>query len=110
MGKHKGVINGALDIILGTIKLFSSLLTGDWTGVWDAIKQILSGAWEFIWNFIQIWGVGKVLGIIGKIGSKMKGLFGEAWDGVKKVFSDMFEGIFKSSGDTLTVIKEVFEK
>ncbi|WP_255289104.1 phage tail tape measure protein [Bacillus cereus] len=109
-GNIKGVINGALDIILGTIKLFSSLLTGDWTGVWDAIKQILSGAWEFIWNFIQIWGVGKVLGIIGKIGSKMKGLFGEAWEGVKKVFSDMFEGIFKSSGDTLTVIKEVFGK
>ncbi|OLR83680.1 phage tail tape measure protein [Bacillus sp. MB366] len=109
-GNIKGVINGALDIILGTIKLFSSLLTGDWTGVWDAIKQILSGAWEFIWNFIQIWGVGKVLGIIGKIGSKMKGLFGEAWEGVKKVFSDMFEGIFKSSGDTLIVIKEVFGK
>lgn len=109
-GNIKGVINGALDIILGTIKLFSSLLTGDWTGVWDAIKQILSGAWEFIWNFIQIWGVGKVLGIIGKIGSKMKGLFGEAWEGIKKVFSDMFEGIFKSSGDTLTVIKEVFGK
>lgn len=109
-GNIKGVINGALDIILGTIKLFSSLLTGDWTGVWEAIKQILSGAWEFIWNFIQIWGVGKVLGIIGKIGSKMKGLFGEAWEGVKKVFSDMFEGIFKSSGDTLTVIKEVFGK
>ncbi|MGE0977906.1 phage tail tape measure protein [Bacillus cereus] len=109
-GNIKGVINGALDIILGTIKLFSSLLTGDWTSVWDAIKQILSGAWEFIWNFIQIWGVGKVLGIIGKIGSKMKGLFGEAWEGVKKVFSDMFEGIFKSSGDTLTVIKEVFGK
>lgn len=109
-GNIKGVINGALDIILGTIKLFSSLLTGDWTGVWDAIKQILSGAWEFIWNFIQIWGVGKVLGIIGKIGSKMKGLFGEAWEGVKKVFSDMFEGVFKSSGDTLTVIKEVFGK
>lgn len=109
-GNIKGVISGALDIILGTIKLFSSLLTGDWTGVWDAIKQILSGAWEFIWNFIQIWGVGKVLGIIGKIGSKMKGLFGEAWEGVKKVFSDMFEGIFKSSGDTLTVIKEVFGK
>ncbi|WP_227255730.1 phage tail tape measure protein [Bacillus thuringiensis] len=109
-GNIKGVINGALDIILGTIKLFSSLLTGDWTGVWDAIKQILSGAWEFIWNFIQIWGVGKVLGIIGKIGRKMKGLFGEAWEGVKKVFSDMFEGIFKSSGDTLTVIKEVFGK
>lgn len=109
-GNIKGVINGALDIILGTIKLFSSLLTGDWTGVWDAIKQILSGAWEFIWNFIQIWGVGKVLGIIGKIGSKMKGLFGEAWEGVKKVFSDMFDGIFKSSGDTLTVIKETFGK
>ncbi|MEF8680995.1 UNVERIFIED_CONTAM: phage tail tape measure protein [Bacillus cereus] len=109
-GNIKGVISGALDIILGTIKLFSSLLTGDWNGVWEAIKQILSGAWEFIWNFIQIWGVGKVLGIIGKIGSKMKGLFGEAWEGVKKVFSVMFEGIFKSSGDTLTVIKEVFGK
>ena len=65
-GNIKGVINGALDIILGTIKLFSSLLTGDWTGVWDAIKQILSGAWEFIWNFIQIWGVGRYLASLAK--------------------------------------------
>ncbi|EOQ18662.1 phage tail tape measure protein [Bacillus cereus] len=106
----KGVINGALDIIMGTIKVFSSLLTGDWKGVWEGMKQILSGAWEFIWNFIQLWGVGKILGIIGKIGSKMKGLFKEAWEGVKQVFSDMFKGIFKSSEDTLKVIKDTFGK
>lgn len=106
----KGVISGALDIIMGLIKVFSSLLTGDWKGVWEGIKQILSGAWQFIWNFIQLWGVGKVLGIVAKIGSKMKGLFKEAWKAVEKVFSDMFTGIFKSVEKIFKVIKDTFKK
>src|SRR5699024_3156138 len=40
----KGVIKGALDIILGTVKIFSSLFTGNWKGIWQGIKQVTSGA------------------------------------------------------------------
>ena len=48
-----GVISGALDVIGGVVRLFLAVLRGDWSGAWDAIKQILSGAWRIIWSVIS---------------------------------------------------------
>lgn len=38
------IIKGALDIIEGLIKVFTGVLTGDWSKAWDGLKQIVSGA------------------------------------------------------------------
>ena len=82
----KGVIQGALNIILGLIKFFSSLFTGDWRGVWDAIVMILKGVVQLIWNLIQLWFVGKILGVVRYFGGLLKGLIAGIWD-VIKVYS-----------------------
>jgi hypothetical protein len=42
-------VSGALKIIQGIFKVFSSLLKGDWKGVWDGIKLILKGALQDSW-------------------------------------------------------------
>ena len=44
----QGTISFALDYIMGLFHIFHGLLTGDWDEMWDGIKQILSGAWDFI--------------------------------------------------------------
>ncbi|WP_373792253.1 hypothetical protein [Jeotgalibaca porci] len=49
-GNIKGVIQGALDIIMGAIKIFTGLFTGDWSKLWEGVKQLLSGALQFLWN------------------------------------------------------------
>lgn len=38
------VISGAIDIITGIFKVFTGVLRGDWSKVWEGIKQILRGA------------------------------------------------------------------
>jgi phage-related protein len=53
-GNIKGVIQGALDIIMGAIKVFSAIFTGDWSMLWEGIKQLLSGAIQFLWNLINL--------------------------------------------------------
>lgn len=58
----KGVINGALDIIMGLIKVFTGLFTGDFSKMWEGIKQLFSGAIEFIWNWINLMMFGRILG------------------------------------------------
>lgn len=75
----KGVIQGALNIILGTIKIFSSLLNGNWKGAWNGLVQVLKGVVQLIWNLVQLWFVGKIVKVA-KLGmSLLKGVFTKGW-------------------------------
>lgn len=65
------MIGAGLDILMGIIKVFVSLFTGDWQGMWDGIKKIASGGWDAIVAVFKgiggiIWGVvkGVVEGIV----------------------------------------------
>src|SRR5699024_9221891 len=53
----KGVVNGGLNIIMGLIKVFSGLFTGDFRKMWEGVKQIFFGAFQFLWNLVQLWFV-----------------------------------------------------
>ncbi|NPV44802.1 MAG: phage tail tape measure protein [Firmicutes bacterium] len=61
-----GIIKGAVEVISGIIKFFVAIFTGDWQGAWEAVKQIVNGAIQFLWNFFQIWILGKISGLISK--------------------------------------------
>lgn len=41
-----GIIEGALDIILGALRIWLGLVSGDWSTAWDGIKQIWDGFWK----------------------------------------------------------------
>lgn len=58
-GAVVGVIKGAFEIIGGIFKVFAGILTGDWSKVWDGIKQIGSGAMTAIGGIIRL-GVAQV--------------------------------------------------
>lgn len=92
-GNIKGVINGALDVIMGLVKTFSSLFTGDWSGMWEGIKQVLSGAVQFIWNFIQLSFFGKLIkgGVV--FIKSFAGFFSTMWTGIKNTFSNVIKWI-----------------
>lgn len=87
----KSVINGALNIIMGLIKVFASVLTGDWRGAWEGIKQILSGAWDAMWGIVGLW-TGKITGLVSKF---VPGL-GAIFKPVTKLISEPFELAWKA--------------
>lgn len=104
----KGVVNGGLNIIMGVIKVFSGIFTGDFRKMWEGVKQIFFGAFQFIWNLVQLWFVGKIFGVF-KLGFKLiksivsgslgsvKGTFGSVlssiWGIVKKIFTSIWNFI-----------------
>ncbi|HGO2719008.1 TPA: phage tail tape measure protein [Staphylococcus aureus] len=108
----KGVIQGALNIILGFIKFFSSLFTGNWRGVWDGIVMILKGAVQLIWNLIQLWFVGKILGVVRYFGGLLKGLIAGIWDVIKSIFSKSLSAIWNATksifGFLYNSVKSIF--
>lgn len=52
------VVKGVLQIIGGIVKVFASVLKGDWRGAWEGVKQILRGAGNVIKGLVsQIFNV-----------------------------------------------------
>ncbi|HGZ8008115.1 TPA: phage tail tape measure protein [Staphylococcus aureus] len=108
----KGVIQGALNIILGFIKFFSSLFTGNWRGVWDGIVMILKGTVQLIWNLIQLWFVGKILGVVRYFGGLLKGLISGIWGVIKGIFTKSLSAIWNATksifGFLYNSVKSIF--
>ncbi|WP_239745195.1 phage tail tape measure protein [Mammaliicoccus sp. F-M27] len=92
----KGVIQGALNIILGVVKVFSALLTGNWKGVWQGIVQILRGAVQLAWNLVQLWFVGKILKVV-KVGLvALRGVVAKGWTFIRNFISKSAQGIWNA--------------
>ncbi|MBZ4223075.1 phage tail tape measure protein [Bacillus wiedmannii] len=58
----KHIFQGALDVIMGLVRVFSGVLTGDFSTMWEGVKQIFFGAAEAIWGIINLVFIGKILG------------------------------------------------
>ncbi|MEU1309159.1 hypothetical protein ABZ419_09715 [Streptomyces cinnamoneus] len=98
------IIKGALDIIQGVWDVFAGIFTGDWSRVWQGIKQIGSGIWELIKGAFQLFmtvGLGRIL----KAGMALiRGAWDAAWGGIRMagvVVWDAIKGLFSGFGSTL---------
>ncbi|MEK3800995.1 phage tail tape measure protein [Bacillus sp. FSL K6-1234] len=87
-GNIKGVITGAISILQGVILVFSGLLTGNFSKMWEGIKKIFSGAIKVVWNAIQLSFFGKILGGAKALGAGLKGIFPKMWGWIKSLFKD----------------------
>lgn len=113
VGALKGAVNvirGALQIIAGLFKVFAGILTGDWSRVWEGIKQIGQGIWDAIKGAFQIFinvGIGKafslgakaITGIGRSLWTSLKGLFTAGANAVKSTNQALINavvGFFKA--------------
>lgn len=77
----KNQIRGALQIIRGIINVVTGLIKGDWSRVWQGIKQITSGVWILIKNAIAT-PVKLIREIIRSGWDAVKDITKRAWDAV----------------------------
>src|SRR5690625_2447210 len=84
----KDVIEDAISVITGINQAIIPLFTGDWSVLWDAIKQIVSGAVQFVWNFIQLWFVGKILKAGKALFTGLRSIVSSLWNAVKSLFTN----------------------
>ncbi|UXR72362.1 phage tail tape measure protein [Staphylococcus sp. IVB6240] len=99
----KGIINGALDVILGIVKIFSGIFTGQWGKVWEDVKQVFSGALTLIWNLVQLWFIGKILKVVKIFGGFFKGVISKAFNGVKSIIETVLKFIW-------SIISSIFKR
>lgn len=86
-GNVKGLIQGALNVIMGIIKIFAGLFTGDFSKMWSGVKQLFLGSIQAIWNFVNLLFVGKILGGIKNLATMGISKIGAMWSAIKGFFS-----------------------
>lgn len=76
------VLRGAFTVIRGIFKTVSSLLKGDWKGMWDGIKTILRGYAQLVTGIVrQLWNGLKAVFRLG--GTVLKAMVRTSWAGIQ---------------------------
>jgi tape measure domain-containing protein len=113
VGALKGVVNvvkGVLTILAGLFNVITAVLTGDWTRLWEGIKQIVSGAWKAILGVIQValnLGVAKLF----KLGfGLLRGIVTGGWAVLVGIFRGSLTGIGKLITGGWSLYKTLFSR
>lgn len=108
----KAVFSAALDVLADLFAVFSALFAGDWSGLWEAVKQLASDVWNGILNIIgtiltSIWNV------LSSIWSTIWGFISETltniWNGITSTFTNILNSITETVGNIKNSIVEGFQ-
>lgn len=88
-----GILQGLVTFFTGIINVVAGIFTGDWGRVWEGVKQIVSGAVQAIWNFVQLWIVGKVVAIARGALSVLSRLFSSSFSAIGSVVGSVMRTI-----------------
>ncbi|UJQ86806.1 tail length tape measure protein [Arthrobacter phage Reedo] len=105
MANVVGIFQGIFQVIQGVVNLISALFQGNWRMAWEALKQIVSGAVMAVWNFVQLWIVGRVVGAARAAMGLLRGLFGGAWSAITGLVRGAASGISSTVGWLLAGIR-----
>ena len=115
-------INGFLEVIKGLANFISSVFTGNWSGAWEAIKQIFSGIWNGIVSFLTgIWNTitstisnainsayNTIVSVLQSIYNFFSSIFSNIANSVSSTFNNIVSGIKGAVGNIKTAIVDGF--
>ena len=90
VGAIKGVVNvvqGVVNILAGIFNVAAALLTGNWSGLWQGIKQIATGAFQAIIGAVQVFLNVGVLRLFSLGFAALRALVTGAWTVVRSLFT-----------------------
>ena len=86
------VLGSVLNVITGLLDVFIGLFTGNWSQLWDGVKEIFSGVWEAITGLLDT-----ALNLLKSLAEVVFSWFGTTWEsvwtGIKSFFETIWNGI-----------------
>lgn len=83
------VLGTVLDVITGLLDVFIGLFTGNWSQMWDGVKEIFSGVWDAITGLFDT-----ALNLLKSLAEVVFGWFGTTWETVWTSIKSFFETIW----------------
>ena len=108
----KTIIQGALGVIEGIVQVFSGVIQGDWSKVWDGVKKIASSIWDMIVKLVKNW-LNNIVDSVIKIAANLYVAAKNAFQKVKDGFLEKWEAIKEwfalAKKDPVKAIKSLFK-
>src|SRR5699024_6526813 len=105
----KGVINGGLNVIMGLVRVFSGLFTGNFSNMWQGVKQIFVGSIQVVWNAFQLMFWGRLVRGVGSLVTAFTGSIRSMWTRsvsfIKSLFTDSVRYITNMRNSITTTIR-----
>lgn len=102
------VLGTVLDVIVGILDVFIGLFTGNWSQMWNGIKEIFSGIWNGVTGILTA-----AFDMLRGIADVFLGWFGTSWDAlwtsVTTFFSNIWNGIVSFFTGIWETIKNVVQ-
>ena len=95
----KAVIETVFNFIMDLLKVFSALFQGDWSALWDAVKNLFSNLWENIKNILKT-QLDALVALIKAAASAFKAAATALFNKIKEGFTEVWNNIkswFKTS-------------
>lgn len=90
----QGVIQGAINMIMGIVRIFAGLFTGDFSKMWQGVKQLFFGAIQFVWNYVNLMFLGRIIGGVKTMGLGMVTSIKALWVSIKAWFTRGIDDAF----------------
>ena len=112
-GVIANVITAAMQVIQGIIQVVTGIISGDWSQVWDGIKNILVGVWNTISAVVT--GALSILGsLIGAGLSVISSVWSSVWNGVfgflSGIWSSITGAISGGIGGVINLVSSIKDK
>jgi phage-related protein len=108
IGSIIGIFQGFVNIVLGLVKIFTAIFTADWALLWEGLKQVIWGAIQVIWNWINLTFIGRILKGIGAFFVSMKALFTSGFTSLRLNVMYFVEGVQKWISNLVNLFKSSF--
>ena len=86
------ILGTVLDVLTGLFDVFAGLFTGNWTQMWNGVKEIFSGVWNGVTSVFET-----ALNLLRSLADTVLGWFGTnwetVWENVKSFFENVWNGI-----------------
>ncbi|GAB3061836.1 phage tail tape measure protein [Salinicoccus sesuvii] len=89
----QGIIRGGLNIVMGLTKVFTGIFTGDFSKMWEGVKQTFKGSIQLIWNGFQLLFYGRIIKGVGSLVKIFAGSIRSLWTRVVGFFKGMADGV-----------------
>ena len=97
----ESIIRNGLDVVMGVFDFFIAIFQGDWSGAWDAVKNIFGAVWTAITDAFAIFGDTLI-----SAANVVLGWFGTDWNTVWTGICDFFQTTFPGAWSVVTGIFE----
>ncbi len=103
----KAVITTAMNVVLSVIQIVTGIINGDWSAVWNGIKDLFSSVWNGIKSIASA-GSNYIQSILSAAWNIINSITTSVWNNIKNSISNAINGAKDAVSNAINSIKNFF--